>query len=48
MFILWHIDPFLGSKSKTKRATAVPRQQILNKQQLSYNNGGAAENSVFY
>jgi hypothetical protein len=29
-------------------ATAVARQQILNKQQLSYNNGGTVRNNVFY
>jgi hypothetical protein len=30
------------------KATAIGRQQILNKQQLSYNNGGTVGNSVFY
>jgi hypothetical protein len=34
---------FLGN-----RTTAVARQQILNKQQLNYNNRGTAGNGVFY
>jgi hypothetical protein len=46
--ILWHIDSFLGSDRETNKATAVARQEILNKQQLSYNSGGTVGNGVFY
>jgi hypothetical protein len=47
--VLWPIDPFLGNDCETGNSiTAVPRQQILNNQELSYNNGGSAENGVFY
>jgi hypothetical protein len=38
---------FLGRDRETNRETAVARQQILNKQQLSYNNGGTVGNGVF-
>jgi hypothetical protein len=46
---MWCIDPFLGKDRETnKKTTAVARQQILNKQQLNYNNGGTVEKRVFY
>jgi hypothetical protein len=46
--MLWGTDPFLGNDYETnKKTTAATRQQILNKQQLNYNNGGTVENSVF-
>jgi ferredoxin-like protein FixX len=35
---LWHVDPLLGNDSETNNETkAVAMQQIINKQQLNYN-----------
>jgi hypothetical protein len=45
--IMWRIDPSAGSNHKTNKVMAVARQQILNEQQLSYNNGGTVGTSVF-
>jgi hypothetical protein len=44
---MWRIDLFLGNDGKTNTTTAVAWQQILNKQQLNYNNRGLAENGTF-
>jgi hypothetical protein len=46
--ILWRIDPFLGNdRGKNNNTTAVARLQILNKQQLNYNNRGTVGSGVF-
>jgi hypothetical protein len=38
---MWRIDPFLGNdRERNDKATVVARQQILNWQQLNYNNRG--------
>jgi hypothetical protein len=46
--MLWRIDPFLGNERETKKRTALAGHQILNKQQLRYNNRGTAENGLSY
>jgi hypothetical protein len=47
--ILWPIELFLCNDRETSnKTTAVVRQQILNKQQLNYKNGGTLGNNVFY
>jgi hypothetical protein len=39
----------MGNDRKTNNNTAaVARQQVLNKQQLNYNNRGSVTNGVFY
>jgi hypothetical protein len=46
---LWRIHPFLGNYCETgNKITTIASQQILNKQQLNYNNRGTAVNGVFY
>jgi hypothetical protein len=46
---MWHIHPFLGNDRETdKKKTAIAGQQILNKQQLNYNDRETAVNGVFY
>jgi hypothetical protein len=46
---LWLIDPFLSNDHETNnKKTAIVRQQILNKQQLNYNDKGTVGNGVFY
>jgi hypothetical protein len=46
---MWHTDLLLGSdRERYYRATAVARQQILNKQHLNDNNRGIVGNGVFY
>jgi hypothetical protein len=46
--VLWHTDPFLGNNHGTNKARAIAGQQILDKQQLSYSNGGTVGNGVLY
>jgi hypothetical protein len=45
---LWRMDAFLFNDRETNnKTTDVARQQILNKQQLNYNNRGTVGNGVF-
>jgi hypothetical protein len=47
--MLWRIHTFLGNDRETNnKKTAVPRQQILNKQHVNYKNRGTVGNGVFY
>jgi hypothetical protein len=46
--ILRRTDPFLGNDRETGiRTTAVAMKQVLNKQQLNYNNRKIVGNGVF-
>jgi hypothetical protein len=45
---MWRIDQFLGNNRETNKRTSVARLQILNKQQLNYNNRETVGNGVSY
>jgi hypothetical protein len=46
VYIMRHLDVFLGNDHESNNTIAVARQQILNKQQLSYNTRGNVENGA--